>query len=64
MAVKNIKAKVLQNFRDKYTNEGYRAGDVIEVTGQRFQEILKKGAFVQGIEKEDNKGGKPAKVTE
>lgn len=64
MAVKNIKAKVLQNFRDKYTNEGYRAGDVIEVTGQRLQEILKKGAFVQAIEKEDNKGRKTAKVTE
>lgn len=53
-----MKVKVLQNFRDKHTNKGYRTGDVIEITEQRFQEILKKGSFVESVEKAVKKGEK------
>ena len=35
-----MKVKVKTSFRDKYTDELYKVGDVIEVTEERFDEIL------------------------
>lgn len=46
-----MKAKVLANFRDKYTNELCEAGSVIEVSKDRYEEILDSGKFVEEIKK-------------
>lgn len=45
-----MKAKVIIPFKDKYTGNGYNKGDVIEVTANRFNEITKKGKFIQLVE--------------
>ena len=34
-----MKAKVLKQFKDKYTKELYKKGQVIEVTNERYEEI-------------------------
>lgn len=44
-----MKAKVKISFRDKYTDELYKIGDVIEVTEERFDEILSVGDFIETV---------------
>jgi len=34
-----MKAKVIDTFRDKYTKENYKKGQVIEVSKRRFEEM-------------------------
>ncbi len=52
-----MKVKVLMDFRDKHTREIYRAGEVIEVTNERFAEIngTSHGVFVEKIKKPPKK---------
>ena len=45
-----MKAKVLISFNDKYTGKKNQPGDIIEVTAERFNEINKKGKFVEAYE--------------
>lgn len=41
-----MKVKVMRKFRDKYTNEIYQRGQVLEITEARHREIMLKGKFV------------------
>ena len=45
-----MKAKVVVAFNDKYTGKEHKAGDVIDLTAERFNEILRKGLFVKAYE--------------
>lgn len=46
-----MKLKVLKVFRDKYTNERYEAGSIIEPADERAEELLiAKGGLVEKIE--------------
>lgn len=54
-----MKVKVKVGFRDKHTKEYYSAGDVIEVTEERLEEIRKVGDLVERI-KEENPEEQPA----
>lgn len=44
-----MRVKVKVSFRDKYTDELYKIGDVIEVTEERFDEILSVGDFIEAV---------------
>jgi hypothetical protein len=46
-----MKAKVLIPFTDKYTWKKYKAGDTVEMTVNRFNEIIKKGGYIEAAEK-------------
>ena len=35
-----MKYEVIKNFKDKYTNERYEVGQIIELTSDRAKEIL------------------------
>jgi hypothetical protein len=47
-----MKAKVLIPFTDKYTGKKYIAGDTVDMTVSRFNEIIKKGGYVEAAETE------------
>lgn len=53
-----MKAKVLIPFNDKYTGKEYKKDDVIDVTAKRFNEITKKGKFIQLVEESAAKENK------
>ena len=55
-----MKYKVLENFRDKYTDELYKKGDSYECDKKRFDEIQKQGNFL----KEEKQPKKKAEVKE
>lgn len=38
---------VKEEFRDKYTDEVYKSGTKLEITEERFNEILEVGNFVE-----------------
>lgn len=57
-----MKAKVLQEFRDKYSGKLHKVGDVIEVSAERFEEIQTVGNLVEEV-KEKAKTAKKAKNT-
>ena len=42
-----MKAKVLIEFRDKETKKVCKKGDVIDVTPARFNEITRKGRYIE-----------------
>ena len=44
-----MKAKVIHEFVDKYTNELYAVGQEITVTKDRYEEIRRVGDFVEEI---------------
>ena len=55
-----MKAKVLIPFTDKCTNKKHKKGDIIEITAARFNEITRKGRYVEAhdestAEKAENK---------
>lgn len=50
-----MKVKVTHMFRDKYTRELYRKGDVLDITEDRYAEILSVGNFVFPIAQDDAK---------
>lgn len=45
-----MKAKVLKPFTDKVNGKTYKKNEVIEVTAARFNEIIRKGAFIEAVE--------------
>lgn len=50
-----IKAKVLVTFTDKYSGEECLEGSVIDISVERFNEIILKGNFLQIVEEEPKK---------
>lgn len=44
-----MKYKVIEGFRDKYTNQRYKIGDVIEITEERAKEILSKDKLITKV---------------
>lgn len=44
-----MKVKVIEIFRDKYTNEVYKINDEIEITEERFREINQDYKYVEKI---------------
>lgn len=44
-----MKVKVIEIFRDKYTNKVYELNDNIEITEERFKEINEKHNYVEKI---------------
>ena len=42
-----MKAKVLIPFEDKETHKKHKKGDIIEVTPARFNEITRKGRYIE-----------------
>ncbi len=52
-----MKVKVIEVFRDKYTNKVYKLNDDIEVTEERFKEINEENNYVEKIveNKKENK---------
>ena len=45
--------KVTRRFRDKYTGEIYLKGNLLEITKERYDEIMSVGNFVYQIEQKD-----------
>ena len=45
-----MKVKVLKKFKDKHTKAIHKANDVIDISQERFDEILKTDLFVEKVE--------------
>ena len=45
-----MKAKDILPFRDKQTGKEHKAGEVIELNVQRFNEIRNKGRYIEACE--------------
>ena len=45
-----MKAKVLRRFKDKYSGNVYKAGDIITISKERFEEILTVAPLVTKVE--------------
>ena len=45
-----MKAKVLIPFEDKNTHKKHKKGDVIDVTPARFNEITRKGRYIEAFD--------------
>ena len=45
-----VKAKVLIPFEDKETHKKHKKGDVIDVTPARFNEITRKGRYIEAFD--------------
>ena len=45
-----MKAKVLITFEDKETHKKHKPGDVIDVTPARFNEITRKGRYIEAYD--------------
>lgn len=57
-----MKAKVIVQFRNKHDlKEVFKVGEVIDITEERFAEILETGAYVERIEEPEKPKKKPAK---
>lgn len=50
-----MKVIVLRKFIDKYTGEVHKPEDVLEITEERFEEILKVGKLVKKVTEEKKK---------
>lgn len=61
---KIMKARVIQNFKDKYTGEDYPVDKVLEITRERFEEILEVGNLVEEIKEEEPIIEKEEKIKE
>ena len=48
-----MKVKVIQKFTDKYTGVIYNKGDLLEITEERYNEIMGVGDFVLKIAQDD-----------
>lgn len=44
-----MKARVVKRFKDKHTGKIHERGQILTVKRERFDEILKVGAFVEEI---------------
>ncbi len=45
-------ARVLKKFRDKHTGTVYKAGEIISISEERFEEILTVGELVEAVAEE------------
>ena len=54
-----MRAKVLKDFKDKYSGKIHKRGDVITISKERFEEILTVGPLVEEA-KEPKKAKKSA----
>ena len=45
-----MKAKVLRKFKDKYSGKLYKENEVITISKDRFEEILKVAPLVEKVE--------------
>lgn len=50
-----IKVKVLSPFFDKHNGKKYKKGDTLEVSPERFNEILTKGKLIEAVEETPSK---------
>ena len=50
-----MKVKVIEVFRDKYTNKVYKINDEINIDENRFKEINQKHKYVEKIVEKENK---------
>lgn len=57
-----MKVKVIKKFRDKHTKEIHKVNKEMEISKERFDEILSVGKFVEEI-KEESKEPTPKKST-
>lgn len=48
-----MKVKVIRNFTDKYTKEQYFKGGVLDITKERYAEIVRVGQLVFPIAQDD-----------
>lgn len=48
-----MKVKVTHKFNDRHTNVLHRRGDVLEISQERYEEIMRVGAFVVKIAQDD-----------
>lgn len=48
-----MKVKVTRTFRDKHTGERHRKGDLLDITEERYAEIMSVGDFVYQIAQND-----------
>lgn len=48
-----MKVKVMHKFTDKYTGEQYNQGDVLEITEERYAEIMRVARLVFPIAQDD-----------
>ena len=55
-----MKVKVTRKFNDRYTNVLHRRGDVLEISQERYEEIMRAGAFVMQISQDDVQTDSPA----
>lgn len=53
-----MKAKVLIPFKDKETKKDYKRNDIIDVTASRFNEIIRKGFFIEAVEETKTQSAK------
>ena len=44
-----MKAKVLQKFKDKYSGEIHNEGDILNISKERFEEILTVAPLVEKV---------------
>ena len=56
-----MRAKVRMTFFDKYTNDKYETGSVIELTKERFEEVQLAGNFLKPVNEDEKE---PAEETE
>lgn len=48
-----MKVKVTMKFRDRHTKKMHRVGEEMEITQERYEEIMNVGAFVRVINEND-----------
>lgn len=60
-----MKVKVIEEFKDKYTKKIHTLNKVMEITKERYDEILTVGNFVEEIKEEPKAAPKaePKKTT-
>lgn len=52
-----MKVRVVEKFKDKHTKKIHKVNDVLEVSQERYEEILKKGKLVELVgETEETEG--------
>lgn len=44
-----MKAKVVKEYIDRYTQEFHTVGEMVSLTGERFAEIIKAGRYVEEV---------------
>lgn len=57
-----MKVKVTRKFRDRYTGDIYSKGDLLEITEERYKEIMNVGSFVFKIAQNDAQNNSSEKV--